>query len=321
MNRTIASALIALSATLTATPGLAQDYPNKTIKAIVPYGAGQATDMMCRVFLDQLKTELKQPIVIENKPGAGSNIGAAEAAKATPDGYTVLCTGNATHVGNPHLYSNLGFDPDKDFVPINIVAGTVFVLMANTKHKGKTLKDLVEMSKTASKPFSVGLASTSAQVVNGALRDAIKHEMVRVPYAAGNQGLFPDLMRGDTDVVIEALPSSIARIKSDQVVALAQSGNRRSPFIPDVPTFKELGYDVLLEGWNAFYVPKNTPPAVVKTLNTAANVALKNPEVAKRLETVASVPMGGSPEDLASLTKIDRDKWGKVIKELGLKAN
>jgi tripartite-type tricarboxylate transporter receptor subunit TctC len=237
------------------------------------------------------------------------------------DGYTVLCTGNATHVGNPHLYSNLGFDPDKDFLPVNIVAGTVFVLMVNNKYKGKTLKDVVEMSKAAPKPFAVGLASTSAQVVNGALRDAIKHEMVRVPYAAGNQGLFPDLMRGDTDVVIEALPSSIARIQNDQVVALAQSGNKRSPFIPNVPTFKELGYDVLLEGWNAFYVPKGTSPEIVKMLNNAANIALKNPEVAKRLETVASVPMGGSPDDLAALTKVDRDKWGKVIKELGLKAN
>src|SRR5215203_2173109 len=225
---------VALLATLIATSVCAQDYPNKTIKAIVPYGAGQATDMMCRVFLDSLKTVLKQPIVIENRPGAGSNIGAAEAAKASPDGYTVLCTGNATHVGNPFLYSTMGFDADKDLVPGNVVAGTVFVLMVNSKDKGKSIQDYLAAAKSASKPPSVGLASTSAQVVNGMLRDAAKVEMMRVPYAAGNQGLFPDLMRGDTDLVIEALPSAIGRIQNNQVVALAQSGNKRSPFLPDV---------------------------------------------------------------------------------------
>ena len=128
-------------------------------------------------------------------------------------------------------------------------------------------------------------------------------------------------MRGDTDIVIEALPSAIARIKSDQVTALAQSGNKRSPFLPDVPTFREAGLDILLEGWNAFYVPRGTPPEIVKALNNAANVALKDPEVAKRLETVASVPVGGTPDELAKLIAIDRAKWGKVIKELDLKAN
>jgi tripartite-type tricarboxylate transporter receptor subunit TctC len=321
MRKLICRGFVAGFATLIATISYAQDYPHKTIKAVVPYGAGQATDMMCRVFLDSLKTVLKQPIVIENRPGAGSNIGAAEAAKSTPDGYTVLCTGNATHVGNPFLYSTMGFDAEKDLVPVNVVAGTVFVLMVNNKDKGKTLKDLIATAKSASKQLTVGLASTSAQVVNGMLRDAAKVEFVRVPYAAGNQGLFPDLMRGDTDVVIEALPSAIARIKSEQVTALAQTGSKRSPFLPDVPTFKEAGFDVLLEGWNAFYVPKGTPPEIVKTLNGAANVALKDPEVAKRLETVASVPVGGTADELMSLIQTDRAKWGKVIKELDLKAN
>ena len=321
MNKIICGLLVATLATLITTLGYAQDYPNKTIRAIVPYGPGQATDMMCRVFLDSLKTVLKQPIVIENRPGAGSNIGAAEAAKSPPDGYTVLCTGNATHVGNPFLYTTMGFDAEKDLVPINIVAGTVFVLMVNNKDKGKSIKDLIATAKSAARPPSIGLASTSAQVVNGMLREAAKVDMVRVPYAAGNQGLFPDLMRGDTDVVIEALPSAIARIKSEQVTALAQSGNKRSPFLPDVPTFREAGLDILLEGWNAFYVPRGTPAEIVKVLNNAANVALKDPEVAKRLETVASVPVGGTPDELAKLIAIDRAKWGKVIKELDLKAN
>jgi tripartite-type tricarboxylate transporter receptor subunit TctC len=313
--------LVATLATLIATAAAAQDYPNKPIKAIVPYGAGQATDMMCRVFLDSLKTVLKQPIVIENRPGAGSNLGAAEAAKSTPDGYTVLCTGNATHVGNPWLYTTMGFDAEKDLIPINVVAATTFVLMVNNKDKGKSIKDYLAAAKSAPKPPSIGLASTSAQVVNGMLRDAAKLDMVRVPYAAGNQGLFPDLMRGDTDVVIEALPSAIGRITGDQVVPLAQSGNKRSPFLPNVPTFREVGLDILLEGWNAFYVPKGTPPEIVKILNNAANVALKDPDVAKRLETVASVPVGGTPDELASLIQVDRAKWGKVIKELDLKAN
>jgi tripartite-type tricarboxylate transporter receptor subunit TctC len=303
-----------------ATPGAAQPYPNKPIKAIVPYGVGQATDVMCRVFLEQMRTGLNQPIVIENKPGAGGNIGGAEAAKAAPDGYTVLCTGNATHVGNPFLYDNMGFDPDKDLAPVNVVAGTGYVLLANTRWKGKSVAEIIALAKAAPKPLTMGVASTTAHVLYGMLKDATKVDFVRVPYAAGNRTLFTDLMRGDIDLVIEAMPSSMAPIANGQVAAIAVTNPARTPFLPDVPTFKESGVDISLIGWNAFYVPRGTPPDVVATLNRAANEALKDAELRRRFGTVASEPIGGSSDELASLIRSDRARYEPMIRALGLKA-
>ena len=298
----------------------AQPYPSKPIKAVVPYGVGQATDVMCRVFLDRVRVELKEPMVIENKPGAGGNIGGAQAAGSPPDGYTVLCTGNATHIANPFLYENQGFDPTKDLAPVNAIAGTGYVLLANNKWKGKTLPEILEMAKSSSKPMTIGVASTTAHVLYGMLADTTKVPFTRVPYATGNSALFTDLMRGDIDLVIEAMPSAMAPINNGQVMAVATTNPKRTSFLPAVSTFKEAGIPIELIGWNAFYVPKGTPPDVVATLNRAANVALKDPELAKRFATVASEPIGGSPADLDALIKSDRALFEPRIKALGLKA-
>ena len=321
MKSRLALALFIASTMSVAGSAHAQTYPARPIKAIVPYGVGQATDVMCRVFLEQVRTVLNDPIVIENRPGAGGNIGGAEASKAAPDGYTVLCTGNATHIGNPFLYDSMGFDPDKDLVPVNAIAGTGYVLLANNKLKGKSLDDILAMARAAPKPMTVGLASTSAQVVYGLLADATKINLERVPYGSGNRNMFTDLMRGDIDLVIEAMPSTMAPIANAQVTPIAVTNPRRTPFLADVPTFQESGIDVTLVGWNAFYVPRGTPPEVIAVLNRAANEALKDPELRRKLGTVASEPIGGSPAELANMIRTDRVKWEKNIRALGLKAN
>jgi len=302
-------------------PAAAQQYPDKPIKVIVPYGAGQATDVMCRVFLDQLKVELKQPIVIENRVGAASNIGAAEAAKAAPDGYTLLCTGNATHVANPLIYSNMGFDPDKDLVPITAVAATGFVMAVGKTLAGKDAAGVIAAAKAAKPPLKIGLASTTARVIYGLVSQASKLEFADVPYMTGNQNLFPDLMRGDTDLVIEAMPSAMGAITGGSVGAVAVTLPERSPLLPKVPTFKESGIDVELVGWNAFYAPKNTPAAIVKTLNAAGMTALKHPDVAKRLATIACTPLPTSPERLAAMIVEDRAKWKPMVELYKLKVN
>ncbi|HEY1461744.1 MAG TPA: tripartite tricarboxylate transporter substrate binding protein [Casimicrobiaceae bacterium] len=299
----------------------AQPYPNKPIKAIVPYGAGQATDVMCRVFLEQMRVVLNQPFVIENKRGAGGNIGGSEAAKATPDGYTVLCTGNATTVSNPFLYESMGFDPMKDITPVNAVAGTGYVLLANNTLKGKSVADIVAMAKASPKPWTLGVASTTAHVVYGMFSDATKVELTRVPYAAGNRNMFVDLMRGDIDLVIEAMPSAMAPIANGQVTPIAVTNPTRSPFLPDVATFKESNVDVVLLGWNAFYVPRGTSREIVAALNRAANEALKDAELKRRFGTVASEPIGGTPAELEAMNKSDRAKYEPMIKSLGLTAN
>ena len=316
MSRVAAVALMLLAGAAQAQP-----YPNKPIKAIVPYGAGQATDVMCRVFLEQMRVVLNQPVVVENRPGAGGNIGGAEAAKSTPDGYTVLCTGNATTVSNPFLYESMGFDPMKDIAPVNAVAGTGYVLLGGNKLKGKSVADILAMAKASPKPWTLGVASTTAHVVYGMLADATKVDLVRVPYGAGNRNMYTDLMRGDLDLVIEAMPSAMAPISNGQVTAIAVTNPTRSAFLPDVPTFKEGGLDLSLLGWNAFYVPRGTPPEIVAALNRAANEALKDAELKRRFGTVASEPIGGTPADLEAMNKVDRAKYEPMIKSLGLKPN
>ena len=321
MRTVISRAIAIVAASLICATAHAQDYPNRAIRVIVPYGAGQATDIMCRVFIEELKGVLKQPMVIENRVGAATNIGAAAAAKATPDGYTLLCTGNATTVANPLLYSSLGFDPDTDLLPITGIAATGYVLVANNKVKGKSVMDVVALAKSAPNPLLVGLASTSATVIYGMLREVAKVDLTRVPYTGGNMSLFPDLMRGQTDLVIEAMPSAMSALANDQVAPIAITMPARSSLLPQVPTFKEAGLDITFVGWNAFYAPHGTPPEIIATLNRASIEALKHPEVAKRLEAVACVPMPTTPEELAKMTKDDRATWAPMVKLLDLKVD
>ena len=321
MIGTLGRRIVAACFVVAAGASHAQPYPSQSIKLIVPYGPGQATDVMCRVFAEQLKVVLKQNIVIENRVGAASNLGAAEAAKAAPDGYTLLCTGNATHVANPLLYSSMGFDPDKDLVPITGIASTGYVMAVGPKLKDKGVTDIVAMAKTASPPLKMGLASTTSRVIFEMFRQAAKVQLTNVPYMAGNRDLFPDLMRGDTDTVIEAMPSAMGSLTGGTVVPVAVTLPERSPLLPKVPTFKELGLDVQLVGWNAFYAPRGTSPEIVATLNRASLEALKHPDVAKRLEAVACVPMPTSPGELAKMIVDDRAKWKPLVEEYKLKVN
>jgi len=313
--------LIAAILCLAGATASAADYPSRAIRVIVPYGAGQATDVMCRVFVEQLKLVLKQAIIVENHVGAATNIGTAVAVHATPDGYTLLCTGNATTVANPLLYDQLGFDPDHDLLPISGIASTGYVLAVNNKLRGKSLGDIVAAGKKAPDPMLVGLASTTAAVIYGMFIEASKLDLQRVPYTGGNMGLFPDLMRGQTDMVIEAMPSAISAVSSGQVTPIAISTPERSTLLPDVPTFREAGMDVTLVGWNAFYAPKGTSPEIIDILNRASVEALKEPEVAAHLATVACVPMPTTPEQLTVMTREDRAKWAPMVKLLDLKAN
>lgn len=319
MIRFVCRAMAAVVFLVGAAVAEAQPYPDRSIKVVVPYGPGQATDVMCRVFIEQLKVVLKQTIIIENRVGAASNLGSSEAAKATPDGYTLLCTGNATHVANPLLYSSMGFDPDKDLVPITGVAATGYIMTVGSKLKDKDVKDVIGLAKSS--PLKIGLASTTSRVIFEMFRQAANVQLTNVPYMSGNRDLFPDLMRGDTDVVIEAMPSAMGSVTGGSVTPIAVTLPARSPLLPNVPTFKELGLDVVLVGWNAFYAPRGTPPEIIATLNRAGVEALKHPDVAKRLEAVACVPMPTTPEQLSRMIVDDRAKWKPIVEEYKLKVN
>ncbi len=300
---------------------LAQGYPSRPIRVIVPYAAGQATDVMCRVFLEQLKLVLNQAIVIENRGGAAGNLGSGEVARAVPDGYTLLCAGNAIHIANPLLYSSMGFEPDRDLVPISGVAATGYILVVANSSKRHDVGDLVASAKSASPPLKTGLSSTTAQVIYGLFRGAADINLTSIPYTSGNQSLFPDLIRGDTDLVIEAMPSAMAQVLGGAVRPLSVTLPERSPLLPEVPTFRESGFDVTLVGWNGFYAPKGTPAEIIARLNMASRAALSEPAVAKRLAAIACVPMPTSPDELTRFIREDRAKWKPMVELYKLKVN
>ena len=217
----------------------AQPYPQKqSIKAIVPYGVGQATDVMCRVFLDRMRVGLKQIIVVENKPGAGGNIGASRPPGRcrTATRCSALETQRTSRIRS---CTTLPASTREDLVPVAVVAGTGYVMLVNNKYKGKSLADIIEMAKAAPRPMTIGVASATAHVLYGMFTDATKVQLVRVPYAAGNATLFTDLMRGDVDLVIEAMPSAMAPINNGQVTPIAVTNPKRTSFLPDVPTSRK----------------------------------------------------------------------------------
>jgi tripartite-type tricarboxylate transporter receptor subunit TctC len=183
------------------------------------------------------------------------------------------------------------------------------------------MDDVVAMSKAKPSSLRMGLVSTTARVIYGMVAEAAGIDFTVVPYAGGNQALFPDLIRGDTDLVIEAMPSAIGPVTSGQVKAIAVTLPERSTLLPEVPTLKESGIDVELVGWNAFYAPAGTPPEIIRKLNEAGVRALAHPEVAERLKTVACTPMPTSPDGLTELIRSDREKWRPMVELYNLKVN
>ncbi len=297
----------------------AQNYPNKQIKVILPGPVGGSTDVTCRVFLDQFRKVLDQPMVVDNRPGAGSNVGGALAARAN-DPHTLLCTGFATHVLNPFLYASMGFDPEKELVPVMAITESPFLLLVNNKLRGKTAAEVLAMVRAAPKPPSVGTASSSAQIVLAMVSEAAQVKLLNVPYGGSNRNLITDLIRDELDFVIDPTPGSRPAVSNGQITALATTASKRSSYLPDVPTFMESGINVAGTGWTALYAPGGTSPEIIAILNKAGNEALKDPAVVQRLATLSTVPVGGSAAALEAMIRRDRASWGGMIKKLGLKA-
>lgn len=297
----------------------AQNYPSKPIRVILPYPVGGSTDVVCRVFLEQFRKVLDQTLVIDNRPGAGGNIGGALGARAG-DPYTILCTGFATHVLNPFLYASMGFDPEKELVPVIAITESPYLLLVNNKLRGKTVAEVLAMARAAPKPQSVGTASSSAQIVLAMVSEAAQVKMLNVPYGGSNRNIITDLIRGELDLVVDPTPGSRPAVSNGQITAIATTASKRSSYLPDVPTFLESGINVSGTGWSAIYAPAGTTSDIVAILNKAGNEALKDPALIQRLATLSSEPVGGTPADLEAMIRRDRASWGGMIKKLGLKA-
>ena len=316
----LAAAFAALLACLLGGPTLAQDWPlpGKTIQLIVPAPGGSGTgDTIARVLAEEMQTRLKTTFVVDNKAGANGNIGATAAAAAAGDGYHFLFSWAGTLAVNRALYKNLGFDAQRDFLPILLVADVPNILVVNND---LPVRDLAEFARYAqANPGKLNFGSTgigSSMHLAGELfmREG-GAQMQHVPYNAPGTAT-TNLIAGEIQLMFQLIPGIAGQVKSGRVRALAVMAPQRSPALPDVPTTVELGQPRLLSStWFALLAPKGTPPVIVARMNSVANEVLNDPAVKKRLAEMGATPLGGSSQQLAEHLAAETEKWGRVVRE------
>jgi len=297
------------------------NYPNKPINFIVPYGAGGSADSRSRQLAQKMSLTLKQPIVIDNKPGAGGNIGTEAIVRAAPDGYTIGMGNFAPMAVNKTLFGNLRYDPETDLTPIILVEKGPLVLVVNPNSPYKTVQDIVLAAKA--KPgvltFSSGGIGGSHQLSAELFELNAGIQMIHVPYKSGSAAL-TDLMGGNVDLMFDQMYSAVPSIKADKIRPLAITSKKRSPLLPNVPSFAELGYPkVEVLNWQGLIAPKGTPKAIIDKLNAAANEALKDPQLRELMLSQGNEIGGGSPAEFATLIKSEAAKWSAVVKTANIK--
>ncbi|WP_028996782.1 tripartite tricarboxylate transporter substrate binding protein [Azohydromonas australica] len=297
-------------------------YPSKPVRWIVPFPPAGAMDVIARTLAEHMGRALGQSFVIENKPGAGGNIGMDLVAKAPADGHTMMIVANGMAV-NKFLYGKLSFDPVKDFAPVSLVAVVPNVLVVPAASSARSVADVIAQAKA--KPGALTYASagngTSLHLAGELFASMAKVELMHVPYK-GSGPAITDLLGGQVDLMFDSLTSARPHIESGKLRALAVTTRTRASALPAVPTIAEAGvpgYE--LAPWYAVYVPAATPQPVVAKLNQALLDALRKPEVRQRLAAIGAEPVGSTPEALRAHLQSEMDKWGRVIAERGIRAD
>jgi tripartite-type tricarboxylate transporter receptor subunit TctC len=309
---------VGLLALLWSCASVAQAYPTRPVRIIVPYQAGQGTDVVARYLADHLSRTLGQRFYVENKPGAGGNIGAEQVAHSDADGYTLLMGTNATQTMNEFMYPSLGFVPEKDFSPIILVGKLPLVISASPSFAGNSVADLIAAAKATPDKIDVALPSTTARVIFEFLKEKTGAPMFGVPYK-GSATAMTDVLGGQVPLIIDTVTAVRSQIYDGKLKALGITVQKPSELLPGIKPVAEQGVpDFEMAGWNAFYAPRDTPRTVVDLLNSELAKALAQPETRKRLLELGFDPAGGTPSDLARFETQERLKWGPVIKATGL---
>jgi len=313
-------ALLALGLSLAVvTPALAQDkFPSKPVTIIVPHAAGGANDTIARVIAQKLTEQTGQSFVVDNRTGAGGNVGTVAAARAKPDGYTLFITADSSMVINPSLYKSTGFDPIKDFEAIGPVATAGYVLVANPSFPVKNTAELIALAKQQPGKINIGSAgnSTLNHLIGEMLGKATGIDMTHVPYK-GAAAAATDLVSGQVQVSVQSLPSSIAFIRSGKMKVLGVVNPKRLPALPDVPTIGEAVKGFGATPWYGMFAPVGTPKSIVTQLNAEIAKVLESKDVQERLAGVGCEPYKSTPEQFAQLVRDDLPRWAKIVKESG----
>jgi tripartite-type tricarboxylate transporter receptor subunit TctC len=310
---------VALLVSLFCCTALAQSFPSKPVRVLVPFPAGGTTDIVARLVSQRVSEQVGQPVLVENRAGAGGTIAAAEVAKSAPDGYTLLIHNVTFPIASvaAALANRATYNADTDFAGVSIAVYVPFVWTANPATPGKDLKDAMGHVKQF-KPYTYGSTGpgSTMHVLGEALAKAAGVEMTHVPFK-GAAPLKQELIAGRIHLGGDQLSSSLADIKAGRLKALATSASRRIPELPDVPTVRELGYPVLeAEGWNGFFAPAKTPRDVLERLSREFAAAVKHPEVAKRMREMAAEPIGSSGAEQDAIFKRQMDQFRPIIKDM-----
>jgi tripartite-type tricarboxylate transporter receptor subunit TctC len=316
--------IIAATIALCLAPGLAaaQAWPSKPVKIVVPFVAGGATDVVARLLAQRLTEAWGQSVVVENRAGAGGNIGADVVAKSPPDGYTILMTSGSIVTANPYIYKSMPFDPAKDLVPITNVASGPQVIVVNTDVAAKDLREFIAMAKASPGKVNYGSAGVGTQT-HLAFENflyAAGADMTHVPYK-GESAVITDLMGGQIQAATPNLGAAMGFIKDGKLRALAVTSRERNPQLPDVPAASEIIPGFENAGWFGLMAPAGTPKEVVDRIYRDSAKILNSDDFRSRLAQQGMAPVANSPADFAAAIREESARWAKVVKERGLSQN
>jgi len=298
----------------------AQQYPNKPIRFVVPYPSGGGTDAIVRPIIPGLATVVGQQIILENRGGAATTVGAAAAAKAAPDGYTFLVCGNGTHAISPHLYSNLTYDPLKDFEPVTLMALAPTVLFAYNGFPFSTVSALIEGARANPEKYTHAAAIGSPPHFSAEIFMSMTGiRLVQVSYKGGGDAA-ADLLSGRVDMKFGSAPEAIPPVRSGRLKALAVAADSRWPDLPDVPTFREAGLPNYKTGtWYGICAPAKTSAAIIDHIHKAVNSALSSSELRDKLRSAGAATSGMPPKEFGAFIRAEHETYGQIIRALKLK--
>jgi len=297
----------------------AQDYPNRPIRLVVTVPPGGAADFIARLVGGKIAESLGQPVLVENRGGAGGTIAADAVAKAAPDGYTLLQNSITTHGVGPHLYAKLPYDPVKDFAPVSGLALLPLIMAVNADLPFRNVQELISHSKSNALNFASSGNGGAPHMAAELFKSVTGAPLTHVPYK-GSGPAVADLVGGRVQIMFDAAPSLIAHIRSGRLRVLGAASTERNRLLPEVPTFGELGYPkVAVSLWYGLLAPAGTPKPVVEKLNREAARALTSPDVRDKLQAQGAEPMPGTPEAFASFMQEEMAKWAPVVKQAGVK--
>ena len=319
LRRSVNTALLVALAAVSSGGALAQSYPSKPVTVVVPQAAAGANDVVARVVMQKLSETLGQSFVIDNRPGAGGNIGTGYAAKAPKDGYTLLMTSVSSHSINPSLYKTVPFDPIKDFEPITVVATAPYLLVAGPSFSGKSVKDLIDQAKA--RPGQIDYASAGNGTLNHLLAEMFKTavgvDLTHIPYK-GAAAAAADVVGGRVPVTFGSFPGVMPFVKSNQLTILGAATEKRTALAPDVPAVSETVPGFGATAWYGLVAPAGTPKEIIAKLHTETVKILATKELQDKLAAQgAEAATSGSPEEFGAFIKEDLERWAKVVKASG----